>query len=61
MTTTIAPTTNAGVEVELAFDFLRTNRRRAKPEESGALGESRHPRRMRHDHGSAHQPQQGGA
>lgn len=27
MTTTIAPTTNAGVEAEPAFDFLRTNPR----------------------------------
>ena len=30
MTTTIAPTTNAGIEAERAFDFLRTDPRSAK-------------------------------
>src|SRR5688572_2916504 len=42
MTTTIAPTTNAGVEAEQAFDFLRTNPRSAKPRHEG-LTEIRGP------------------
>jgi hypothetical protein len=42
MTTTIAPTTNAGVEAEQAFGFLRTNPRRAKPPHEG-LTETRGP------------------
>ena len=42
MTTTIAPTTNAGIEAERAFDFLRTNPRSAKPRHAG-LTEIRGP------------------
>jgi phosphosulfolactate synthase (CoM biosynthesis protein A) len=42
MTTTIAPTTNAGIEAERAFDFLRTNARSAKPRHEG-LTEIRGP------------------
>jgi hypothetical protein len=42
MTTAIAPTPNAGVEAELAFDFLRTNPRSAKPRHEG-LTEIRGP------------------
>jgi phosphosulfolactate synthase (CoM biosynthesis protein A) len=42
MTTTIAPTTNAGIEAERAFDFLRTNPRSAKPRHEG-LTEIRGP------------------
>jgi phosphosulfolactate synthase (CoM biosynthesis protein A) len=35
MTTTIAPTTNAGMQAERAFDFLRPNPRSAKPRHEG--------------------------
>jgi phosphosulfolactate synthase (CoM biosynthesis protein A) len=42
MTTTIAPTTNAGIEAARAFDFLRANPRSAKPRHEG-LTEIRGP------------------
>ena len=62
MTTAIAPTTNAGIEAERAFYFLRTNPRSAKPRRHrhevtvptggdlghcGPVGEARHLQRMR--------------
>jgi hypothetical protein len=70
MTNTIATTTNAGIEAERACDFLRTNPRSARPRHEGlteirgpysSVGEGRHLQRMRNDHGSTHQLQQGGA